>query len=82
MSAIRIKTRRAEGDYDLGCSKMLGSPKLIHIAPIFKKLINTYKILENAIWEEILVDMIVLNKLCISTKLKLHKDTEMSLLVA
>ena len=26
MSAIRIKTRRAEGDYDLGCSKMLGSP--------------------------------------------------------
>ena len=28
MYAIRIKTRRAEGEYDLGASKMLGNPVL------------------------------------------------------
>ncbi len=28
MSAIKIKTRKATGDYDLGCSKMLGNPVL------------------------------------------------------
>ena len=26
MSAIKIKVKKATGDYDLGCSKMLGSP--------------------------------------------------------
>ena len=28
MHAIRIKTRKATGDYDVGCSKMLGDPVL------------------------------------------------------
>ena len=28
MNAIRLKVRQAEGDYDLGASKLLGSPVL------------------------------------------------------
>ena len=28
MNAIKIKTKKAIGDYDLGCSKMLGNPTL------------------------------------------------------